>query len=353
VAREARRLARAYPNTKAYVEEDFEAYLDLLNAEQPHPTGDGVSWLNAIEHTLPNRQVARPFNVNAGYSQWRKVFLGLELVRRSGIAYSLIVRARPDTTVTTPIDLRQLEREVGSRPSAQRARGHFISVPERAKQLMVDQLALGTPEAMYAYAQQSFPYTVEYGEGQVARNLHLRCFARPDAVIAEEYSDPVRAKQLGEASDRRDWDGTRHDWEVLPRELRSGPFSPMLLTDLGTSTMGMRSCLAGGGNTTRCVPVYRTKFMYYFRASVKAWFRTGGSCFQYMNEGEKTARFLVAAGLAEPQPKLEAQVKIVPCVRLPALKRAWDLSAAWLATLDSATRAELAGYGRRKYLHRM
>jgi hypothetical protein len=59
----------------------------------------------------------------------------MELVRKSGIEYSLVLRARPDHLFIEPLDLRHFAVEHSERPNVKRARGHFISVAERAPQV--------------------------------------------------------------------------------------------------------------------------------------------------------------------------------------------------------------------------
>ncbi len=163
VAREAMGLAKAHPNTRAFVHEPFSSFMALLNKDLPKVSADSAdSWLIDVEKDFEaTPALGRPFRVEAGYSQWRKVFLVHELVKKSGIAYTLIVRARPDATILEPLDLREYEKDMGSRATAKAARGHFISIPERSQQVITDHFAIGTPEVMYLYAQQARPYTID------------------------------------------------------------------------------------------------------------------------------------------------------------------------------------------------
>jgi len=139
ISREAVKLAKFHPNTKGFVHEPFSKFMDLLNRDLPKARADTkISWLGDIEEGIRiNPKVNRPFRVEAGYSQWRKVWLVHEMIRNSGKQYSLIVRTRPDITVLYPLDLRKLQAELGSRESSKRARGHFISIPERTMQQVV------------------------------------------------------------------------------------------------------------------------------------------------------------------------------------------------------------------------
>ncbi len=63
--------------------------------------------------------------------------------------------------------------------------------------------------------------------------------------------------------------------QVVPEAARSGPFSPLLMTGNALHNMGRRPCNANGGEASKCVPIYRTKFAFIFRISVGAWFRQG------------------------------------------------------------------------------
>lgn len=66
---------------------------------------------------------------------WRKVYLALALVRKTGREYSLVIRARPDHIFLQPFDLRAFGREFAAKASVKEARGHFISIPERSPQV--------------------------------------------------------------------------------------------------------------------------------------------------------------------------------------------------------------------------
>jgi hypothetical protein len=168
VSREGTRLAKECPHTKGFVGEKFRQHLQLLNEEQPTLRGvvndTRTSWIGDFDAEF-NQGEARPYYVGSGYSQWRKVNLAHEMVRKSGIDYSLILRARPDHTVLEPLDLREFERHFSNRTSVKKANGHFISIPERSKQVITDHWAIGTPEAMYEYATQALPYTTSCCEG--------------------------------------------------------------------------------------------------------------------------------------------------------------------------------------------
>ncbi len=181
VAREAISLAKSHPNTKAFVHEPFNSFWDILNSELPKTTpGSKTSWIGDVEKDFAaNPGAGHPFRVEAGYSQWRKVYLCHELIKKSGIKYSLIVRARPDATILEPLDLREYEKDLGSRPTSQAVRGHFITQPERSIQVIHDHFAVGTPEVMFLYALQAEPYTKDCCESckrrTCKRNLAIGC----------------------------------------------------------------------------------------------------------------------------------------------------------------------------------
>jgi hypothetical protein len=59
----------------------------------------------------------------------------LQLVLKSNIQYSLVIRARPDHIFIVPLDLRSFVKEFRERPSVIKARGHFLAVPERSPQV--------------------------------------------------------------------------------------------------------------------------------------------------------------------------------------------------------------------------
>jgi len=74
-----------------------------------------------------------------------------------------------------PFDFRAFERDLSARAPTQRARGHFIAIPERSGQEISDHFAVGTPEAMYEYAAPPLPFTRDCCEvrrvGEVERAL--------------------------------------------------------------------------------------------------------------------------------------------------------------------------------------
>jgi hypothetical protein len=118
------------PQTKRYVEEDVSDMMELLHSFYAETKfGDYKSWLDPVHEEYPpyGEKGPSPYAFNF-FSQWRKVHLCLELVKESGIAYSLVIRARPDHLLIRPFDLRQLAADYGARPSIKRARSVHCTV---------------------------------------------------------------------------------------------------------------------------------------------------------------------------------------------------------------------------------
>jgi hypothetical protein len=283
--------------------------------------------------------------VEAGYSQWRKVFLVHELIRNSGIKYTLILRARPDATILEPLDLRLFERDMAEREPTKKARGHYIVIPERSRQVITDHMAMGTPETMYLYAKQAFPYVRDCCEGYVWRNLEARCFSRSDEVLNTEYISLAAAKAAAQEAEK---DGpNREHWAIVPREVRKDKWSPILLTSDVLWNVGRRACLNGANS--RCVPIYRTRFTYIFRVNVAAWFAMGALCMRQTNEGHVTGPFLYEAGIASVMmPEIEKKFNDGPCVRVPSTHKAWNAASAYINSLAEQKRLDLLQARRRR-----
>ena len=273
------------------------------------------------------------YRLGAGYSQWRKVFLGFELVRASGVQYSLIVRARPDITVLKRFDLRQIEQHYGSLPSTKNARGNFIAVPERTMQVITDHFALGTPDVMFGYAAEALPFTETCCEGYVWQNLEDRCMARTTAVISEELYDLKSLKEKMRAADIRP--DNRDNWLVIPKVHRnSADWSPLILTNGAAYELGHKVCR---GSDARCVPIYRIGLMYVFKASVYPWFSKNALCLRYENEGATTAKFLISAGIATARPDVDTMpIGDAPCVAVKGLEAAHASTMSSLAALNKS-----------------
>lgn len=138
MAVEGRKLAQSLPQTRAYVAESFADWELLVNRDEPafpaerEKTCQNKSW---ISYQDVDENGNPTFAVGATFSMWRKAHLAVELVRQSGREYSLVLRARPDHLFIRPLDLRAFGREHASRASSMRARGHFLSIPERSPQV--------------------------------------------------------------------------------------------------------------------------------------------------------------------------------------------------------------------------
>jgi hypothetical protein len=146
--KQARNLAMNSPYTKGFVMEHLKNYLQYINEDLPNlpdqpPT---ESWLGAVVKEIKPNEIP-PFRVGAGYSQWRKVYLCLQMILKSKIVYGLILRARPDHTVLEPFDLSQLHRDYYKYKSVQRTKGHFIAIGERSKQVKVSPISSISPLA--------------------------------------------------------------------------------------------------------------------------------------------------------------------------------------------------------------
>jgi hypothetical protein len=253
------------------------------------------------------------------------------------------------------LDLRTFQADMQSRESAKRTKGHFIALPERSMLVVVDQFAIGTPEVMYLYAKEPFPYTISDCEEYVRRNLEMRCFGRSESVFNEEFSDPAAAMDvtflglMAYLKDNGSLHGLRLHWAVNPASIR-GPsrYAPMLLTESALLPVGGEACTRDGGKGSKCLPIYRTRFMFVFRAQAAAWLAEGALCLGPMFEGAPSGPFLVDSGIASARlAEVESRFGDPPCVHVPALVPAWEQAAAWLKTLDPTTRRDLIGYRRR------
>jgi len=347
LSRETIKLAKSCPNTKGFVHEPFAEYMNLLNRDLPKARADSeTSWLGDIEEGIrTNPKINRPFRVGAGYSQWRKVWLVHEMIRNSGIEYSLIIRTRPDITILYPLDLRHLQAELGGRDSSRRARGHFISIPERTLMQIVDHFAIGTPEAMYLYAKQQRPYTASCCESWVKLNLEQRCFARSMDIIRDEYVD---VDSVRKAAQRAEINGTNNQerWPIVPSNLRRGTYGPQILFGSALDVMGRPACTVNEGKDSKCIPNFRTRLPYVFRVDIPAWFAAGALCTRYTNDGVKTGLFLLDSGIAtEQMHEVEKKFNNEPCVHVPTLGKAWEQSKQYLESLTEKTRIDIITTG--------
>jgi hypothetical protein len=359
LATEARRLAQSLPQTKAFVEEEFREYVKLLQRDEPgyaSPQSSGLnrSWI-AYPEPAPGR--ANPFVLGATYSQFRKVYLCLQLVKASGQEYSLVVRARPDHIVIESFDLRRFAADFGARSSVQRARGHFLAVAERAPQIVTDQFAIGTPEAVFAYAQKPLPFTAACCEGYVQRNLDMRCFVRGATQLREEFTDPAAVELALQEKAPED---VPNEWRTLPRALRRSEYSPLILNHQVTSQLGNQGCLAleraaaspgavaAGDGPAACVPLFRTRYLYIHRIVTRGWVGGGVVCTGLMGDGKESGGFLVRAGIANGTNVAAGKMYgFPPCLEFPSLRAPggpWQLTLEHLATLDAQAQSEFSDH---------
>ena len=87
-SRMAQALAKGHPNTKFYAEEDLALYSKILADESPRFPATGAAWVSEVMATVAShKELVRPYNFAAGYSQWRKVNLAFAAIKASGIDY--------------------------------------------------------------------------------------------------------------------------------------------------------------------------------------------------------------------------------------------------------------------------
>ena len=362
LAIEAQRLAQSLPETKAFVEEDFNEHVKLLHRDEPgYPSavsnGMNRSWI-AYPEAAPNH--AHPFVVGATYSQFRKVYLCLRLVMASEHKYSLVLRARPDHIILEKFDLRHFASDFGSRSSVQRARGHFLAIPERAPQIVTDQFAIGTPQAVFAYAQKPLPFTAACCEGYIQRNLDMRCFVRSTSQLEEEFTDPAAVDSAIRQTTPIEGADVPNEWRTLPRELRRSDYSPLILNHHVASRLGNQHCLrleheaaspsavALGDGAGSCIPLFRTRYMYIHRIVTRGWIGKGVVCTGLMGDGKESGGFLVRAGIANGTDAAAGKkFGFPPCLEFSSLRTSggpWQLTLSHLATLEDGARKEFSDH---------
>lgn len=350
----SRKLAREV--AFKYVEEPFADFASLLSRDEPRWIDDagnkrsdeGVpeSWLSFVMPTFGAEH--RIFHLNF-LSQWRKVHLALQLVRAAeasrGAPYDLVVRARPDSFVVAPLDLRAVLFSFGARPSVLCARGHFLAVPERLTgERYNDHLAVGTLDALERYGERPLPYSMAKAEQYMNRNLAQQCFFRDAKVLAEEFNltagpsvpllsgertiDPSRLRELEAArfagpsltapaadSATASYHLTRLGIGAVPAGFRASEMSPLLVTYSTTEEHGPEACRGrswGGavvgptGDATDateavggCIPSFRLRHTFLHRVSPRAWFGCGSVCFAHNgHEPASVADLLADIGVA-------------------------------------------------------
>jgi hypothetical protein len=197
---------------------------------------------------------------------------------------------------------------------------------------------------MALYSVESFPFTETCCEGYVWRNLEMRCFARTESIISEEFKNLPALRKAVEKSAQKP--GVRDDWDLVPAEFKTDPvYSSQVLTSGMLYVLGKPACK---GADSRCIPIFRPGYLYVFKASGAPWFATGTLCLRYSNEGTTTGKFLVKAGVAKARPDVDSSpVGDAPCVEMPSLAAAYNHSLAFLATLDPAVKKGLVNKRRR------
>jgi hypothetical protein len=184
----------------------------------------------------------------------------------------------------------------------------------------------------------------------------MRGFARTEQMNREDINDTTTLQKI--ASEHEKIQPRPEQWSIVPSKIRgfsesNQMWAPLILTTNILHTTGDPACtrpphLPGGG-AQACVPLYRTKFAYVFKARTEAWLGSGALCLRYSNEGTTTGVFMVDAGLAESASDAEKTYGNGPCVRASTLSAAFDSATAWLATLSAHERDQLTSTrGRRQ-----
>jgi len=147
--------------------------------------------------------------------------------------------------------------------------------------------------------------------------------------------------------------------------MRSSPQSPYLNIAHALQTFGPQGCMAKdskrrheaqqcaeGGSCPNpdaepaegeggCIPAYRGGFIYMYYIDASAWFGAGAMCIG-RNSHFDEEKVLMDIGIAsEIDTKAAAKYGNGPCVQIPALQPAWNLTKALLKKLKKNVRAEL------------
>lgn len=222
----------------------------------------------------------------------------------------------------------------------------------------------------------------------------MRCFARSAAEVEDDSKDEQVFQQLAGKAESEN----RELWPIAPPSLRPNKYSPLLLVHGSVHHLGQQVCHEKEVKTPDrvaqepgCIPIYRPRFAYVFKASVSAWFTAalltakttdvlpeedfksifqkrlpvhapsdpkaedavgfdgGVLCIQYTNEGEETGDFLLRAGIATRRVSdFETRYRNKPCVVVPTLKKAALAAAAYVKTLPSEDQKGLLQHWRRR-----
>ena len=327
----SRDLARSHPNTKAYVEETFEEHDRGLHDDYP--------WLFEALQT-ENGTKAFP---KSHFGQMRKMWRAYKLVQASGIEYSLVVRGRPDATILQPLDLRSMHEEYSSYPSVRHANGHYIAIPERDPySVITDVFAVGTMEAIAAFASPPLAFNQAVHEMFISDNLARHGFARSNRTILEEIKDPLKNYQSiccrmkpPDVPDGTPIDLVDTQWELLPPDTRAGQFSPLMSSTSAYHPYGDGTCSREGA---ACIPMLRLRFTFVLYAELNPWFYSEALCFNKKVLFAKLINnFLVAAGIGDSVSSSSVVATSHEandengyyCLRVPALAEAHALSLAF------------------------
>jgi hypothetical protein len=340
LGREGRKLAESLSYTKAFVEEPFQDFRELVYADEPkivlpsegdEAVDEPAAWISH-QKEIDGRWA---FGVGHTYSMWRKVYKALQLVKGSGIAYSLVIRARPDHIFLQPMDLRAFGREFAAKPSVVEARGHFLSIAERSGQSVTDQFAVGSMDAVLAYGDKVWPFESSCCEGFVEKTLHYHCFVRNEKVLSEEFTDveAVRRVYREPTPERGDYE---REWRVIPDALRRSEYSPRLLNQPVTRHVGLKGCENGG-----CIPLYRTRYLYIHRVVTDTWLQHGAICVGMMGDGYLSGPFLVESGVASHVDDETGKIGFKPCIVVPSLESSLKATRAYIDAMPAAIAREI------------
>jgi len=313
----SRDLARSHPNTKAYVEETFEEHDKGLRDDHP--------WLF---EALKDKKV-RDVYFKSHFGQMRKMWRAYKLVQASGIEYTLVVRGRPDAAILQPLDLRLMHKEYSSLATVRRANGHYIAIPERDPYSVVtDVFAVGTMEAIAAFASPPLPFIQAPHEIFTSQNLERHGIARSNTTILEEIKDPLKNYQsvccrtkMPDVPDGTPIDFGDTQWELLPPDTRAGQFSPLMSSNAANVPFGDGSCFNEGA---ACIPMLRMRFTFSLYTALKPWFFSGALCFSKMIAFPKQIHdFLVTSRIGDPvHPRLAKTQTDYHCLKIPGLAQA-------------------------------
>jgi len=327
----SRDLARSHPNTKAFVEETFEEHDRGLQEDNP--------WLFEALKETNGQEVF----LKGHFGQMRKMWRVYNLVRASGIQYTLVVRGRPDAAILEPLDLRLMHKEYSRYASVQDANGHYIAIPERDPySVITDVFAVGTMEAIAAFASPPLAFNQAPHEIFISQNLARHGFARTNRTILEEIKDPLKNYQ-SVCCRMRPPDlpvGTPIDlvdtpWEVLPAYTRAGNFSPLMSSTSAYHPFGDGTCSHEGA---ACIPILRLRFTFALYIELKPWFYSGTTCINSKVLFSKHIHnFIVAAGIGT---SIRSSSVVATshggnekdsyyCLRIPGLAQAHALSLAF------------------------